>query len=192
MIEKDGINMEKFDDYSSGNCWQNHYPVIIIFIVLTVACGVVGFITKWVVFCYAFYLLITIGIVYLLWILPWFLLSKKKDINEGVLTALKGSSAIIAMTCSILFLYFNWSDTIGKRPEDEIGLSMIKENVPDSNYPIKSANINDNDDLDRLVYVSKSKKYHELWCGNANENMQLMTCQEAILKGIKPCKNCHR
>lgn len=172
--------------------WQNHYPVIIIYLFLVIACVVVGKVTNWKFFGFLLYALLAVGLFYLLCFLPWYFTSLKKDsISSGVKTSTRGVSLILGVTSAFLLLYQTWgnwslgenSSIITPLVNTANGSESISGSMDDSDYS--------DDPLDRYVRVSKSGKYHELNCRHARKDMQKMTCREAIELNKTPCKVCH-
>ena len=58
--------------------WQGHYPLILIYLTLVIACVIVGKETNWQFFGFMMYALLAVGILYLLCFLPWYFISLKE------------------------------------------------------------------------------------------------------------------
>ena len=86
--------------------WQGHYPVIIIYLCLVIACVAVGKVTEWKAFGFLLYVLLAIGILYLLTFLPWYFTSLKANtISSGLKTTTRGVSLILGVVCAFRYKY---------------------------------------------------------------------------------------
>lgn len=168
--------------------WQSHYPVIIIYLFLVIACVVVGKVTNWTFFGFLLYALLAVGLFYLLCFLPWYFTSLKEgSISQGLKTSIRGVSLIIGLTSAFLLLYQTWGDwSLGT---DSSLIAPILKTGSFQGSDIGGTN--EHDSLEGYVRVSKTGKYHELSCRYAREDMQLMTLQEAIDSNKVPGKCCH-
>ena len=160
--------------------WQGHYPVILIYLTLVIACVIVGKETNWQFFGFLMYALLAVGILYLLCFLPWYFISLKEDsLSSGFKTSTRGISLILGLTCAFLLIFKTWGDW-----------NLNGETTPI--VPLVKTTTTEDDYEKRTVYISSKGKYHESTCRYANENMQKMTAREAEDAGKVPGKCCHK
>ena len=159
--------------------WQGHYPVILIYLTLVIACVIVGKETNWQFFGFLMYALLAVGILYLLCFLPWYFISLKEDsLSSGFKTSTRGISLILGLTCAFLLMFKTWGDWHLNGDTTPI-VPLVKTTTTEVDYE------------KRTVYVSGKGKYHESTCRYARENMLKMTAREAEDAGKKPGQCCH-
>ena len=165
--------------------WQGHYPVILIYLTLVIACVVVGKETNWQFFGFLMYALLAVGILYLLCFLPWYFTSLKEDsLSSGFKTSTRGVSLILGLTCAFLLMFKTWGDWNLGTDTDKSTTDKIME-ITDTTTVEKS-----NEDI--IVYVSKAGKYHKKTCKYYHDGMKKMTLSEAEDAGIVPGQCCNK
>ena len=165
--------------------WQGHYPVILIYLTLVIACVVVGKETNWQFFGFLMYALLAIGIMYLLCFLPWYFISLKEDsLSSGFKTSTRGISLILGLTCAFLLMFKTWGDW-------HLG-SSTDDSTTDTTTETTDTTTDEDNNEDIIVYVSKAGKYHKKTCKYYHKGMKEMTLSEAVNAGIIPGQCCNR
>ena len=165
--------------------WRGHYPVILIYLTLVIACVIVGKETNWQFFGFMMYALLAVGILYLLCFLPWYFISLKEDsLSSGLKTSFRGISLILGLTCAFLLMFKTWGDW-------NLG-SSTDNSTADTTTDTTDTTTDEKRNEDIIVYVSKAGKYHKKTCKYYHDGMKKMALSEAEDAGIVPAKCCNK